>query len=106
MWERVNFSSHTEAFRRLRIRRASKTDSAAYGGIVYKVYSLILSQPQCVQLYPVAIDSFTDVVYVGKGQEYRMTLITPFPHTTVLQQTTLNIFSQKIEYLYNYIDNL
>ena len=32
--------------------------------------------------------------------------INPFPHTTILQHTTLNIFSQKIENLYNWIDNL
>ena len=29
-----------------------------------------------------------------------------FPHTTILQQTTLNIFCQKIENLYNWMDNL
>ena len=30
----------------------------------------------------------------------------PFPHTTILQQTTLNIFCQKIENLFNWMDNL
>ena len=30
----------------------------------------------------------------------------PFPHTTILQQTTLNIFCQKMENLNNWIDNL
>ena len=30
----------------------------------------------------------------------------PFPHTTILQQTTLNIFCQKIQNLYNWMDNL
>ena len=29
-----------------------------------------------------------------------------FPHTTILQQTTLNIFCKKIENLYNWMDNL
>ena len=32
--------------------------------------------------------------------------INPLPHTTILQQTTSNIFCQKIENLYNWIDNL
>ena len=32
--------------------------------------------------------------------------INPFPHTTILKQTTLNIFCQKIEKLYNWMDNL
>ena len=30
----------------------------------------------------------------------------PFPHTTILQQTTLNIICQKMENLYNWMDNL
>ena len=29
-----------------------------------------------------------------------------FPHTTILQQTTLELFCQKIENLYNWMDNL
>ena len=33
-------------------------------------------------------------------------MINPFPHTTILQQTTLNIFCQEIENLYNWMDNL
>ena len=32
--------------------------------------------------------------------------LTLFPHATNLQQTTLNIFCQKIENLYNWMDNL
>ena len=32
--------------------------------------------------------------------------LNPFPHTTILQQTTLSIFCQKIENLYNLMDNL
>ena len=31
--------------------------------------------------------------------------INPFPHTTILQHMTLNIFCQKIENLYNWMDN-
>ena len=31
----------------------------------------------------------------------RQTVINPFPHTRILQQTTLNIFCQQIENLYN-----
>ena len=33
-------------------------------------------------------------------------IFNPFPHTTILLQTTLNIFCQKIENLYNWMDNL
>ena len=33
-------------------------------------------------------------------------LFNPFSHTTILQQTTLNIFCQKIENLYNWMNNL
>ena len=32
--------------------------------------------------------------------------INPFHHTTILQQTTLNIFCQNIENLHNWMDNL
>ena len=32
--------------------------------------------------------------------------INPFPHTTILQQTTLNVFCQNIENLHNWKDNL
>ena len=32
--------------------------------------------------------------------------VNPFPHTTILQQTTLNIFCLKTENLYNWMDNL
>ena len=33
-------------------------------------------------------------------------LVNPFSHTTILQQTTFNIFRQKIENLFNWMDNL
>ena len=33
-------------------------------------------------------------------------MVNSFPHTAILQQTTLNIFCQKIENLYNWMDNL
>ena len=32
--------------------------------------------------------------------------LNPFPHTTILQETALNIFCQKMKNLYNWIDNL
>ena len=32
--------------------------------------------------------------------------INPFPHTTILQQTTLNVFCQNIENFHNWMDNL
>ena len=34
------------------------------------------------------------------------THVNPFPHTTILQQTSLNIFCQKMENLCNWMDNL
>ena len=33
-------------------------------------------------------------------------LINPFPHMTILQQTTLNLFCQNIENLHSSMDNL
>ena len=35
-----------------------------------------------------------------------ISIFNPFPDTTILQQTTLNKFYQKIENLYNWMDNL
>ena len=32
--------------------------------------------------------------------------LNPFPHTIILQQTTLNVFCQNIEKLHNWMDNL
>ena len=43
--------------------------------------------------------SAVDLLYM----QYRFN---PFPHTTILQQTTLNIFCQQIENLYNWMNNL
>ena len=37
---------------------------------------------------------------------YCLIKINPFPHTTILQQTTLNIFCQNIENRHNWMDNL
>ena len=56
-------------------------------------------------------------LYMGKDYQIRGLMskfscfnnrccINPFPHTTILQQTTLNIFCKKIENLYNWMDNL
>ena len=42
--------------------------------------------------------------FLVKGDPF--ILINPFPHITILQQTTLNIFCQKIENLINWMDNL
>ena len=33
-------------------------------------------------------------------------ILNPFPHKTILQQTTLNVFCQNIENLHNWMDNL
>ena len=37
---------------------------------------------------------------------FLLNLLNPFPHTAILQQTTLNIVCQKIENLHNWMDNL
>ena len=39
-------------------------------------------------------------------QHLRYVLVNPFPHTTILRQTTLNVFCQKMENLHNWMDNL
>ena len=41
-----------------------------------------------------------------RSDQYVKRQINPFPHTTILQQTTLNSFCQKMENLYNWMDNL
>ena len=41
-----------------------------------------------------------------RGEDSYCWIFNPFPHTTILQQTTLNICCQIIENLYNWIDNL
>ena len=40
-------------------------------------------------------------MYVVKGYYRGGFSLNPLPHTTILQQTSLNIFCQKIENLYN-----
>ena len=48
-----------------------------------------------------------NIFYKESGVEHKTSILdNPFPHTTILQQTTLNIFCQKIENLYNWMDNL
>ena len=44
--------------------------------------------------------------FVNRAKNKSLNLINPFPHTTNLQRTTLKIFCQKIENLYNWMDNL
>ena len=39
-------------------------------------------------------------------ETFLLLCIIHFPHTTILQQTTLNMFCQKKESLYNWMDNL
>ena len=59
--------------------------------IIGKILSIILLYDYCfIKVKVLIINQF----------------INPFPHTTILQQTTLNIFSQKIENLYNWMDIL
>ena len=40
------------------------------------------------------------------GIWFMLESINPFPHTKILQQTTLNIFCRKMENVYNWMDNL
>ena len=46
------------------------------------------------------------LILIKNKQQIMGSILNPFPHTTILQQTTLNIFCQKLENLYNYMDNL
>ena len=45
-------------------------------------------------------------LYAADASNYMWERVNPFPHTTILQQTTLNVFCQNIENLYNWMDNL
>ena len=50
------------------------------------------------------------LLVINKQQDHfevkNINLFNPFPHTTILQQTTLNVFCQNIENLHNWMDNL
>ena len=52
------------------------------------------------------VNTFPHKTNRKKNVEKYDIIIYPFPHTTILQQTTLNIFCQKIENLYNWMNNL
>ena len=45
------------------------------------------------------------ILFDRKRRRYKKR-INPFPHTTILQQTTLNVFCQNIENLHNWMDNV
>ena len=66
----------------------------------------------CFQLYSVIVLSFKGSFHFF-GVSFQSSLlqscwetVNPFPHTAFLQQTTLNVFCQKIENLHNWMDNL
>ena len=69
--------------------------------------------PQHVQLFIVIIFLFMKIFHIFLSRFFQCRLqqmcciwklVNPFPHTTILQQTTLNIFCQKIVNLYNWKD--
>ena len=70
-----------------------------------------------IQLFSVIIPSIIEFsIFLSRHFQIRLLqicwmwedslILNLFPHTTILQQTTLNIFCQKIENLYNWMDNL
>ena len=46
------------------------------------------------------------ILYLLNFMSVHILINNPFPHTTILQQTNWNIFCQKIENLYKWMDNL
>ena len=62
---------------------------------------------QCLQKSSVA-DASTEISVWERVQcqIWEIGQFNPFPHTTILQQTTLNVSYQKVENLYNWMDNL
>ena len=75
--------------------------------------------PQCFQLKSTIVFTFFENFYSFYLMCFRIrervkkncfnlshSHLNPFPHTTILQQTTLNIFCQNIENLHNWMDNL
>ena len=68
----------------------------------------LLPFPQCFQLYSIMILSLIQIIHICCMWER----VNPFPHTTILQQTTEHIvkkityFVKKIENLHNWMDNL
>ena len=66
----------------------------------FLIYQSLLLQASCLWERDNETCSHTHTIWL------HCHYINPFPHTTILQQTTLNIFCQKIENLYNWMDNL
>ena len=57
-------------------------------------------------IYKIEVTSVPVLLHILASLCNNLNSFNPFPHTTNLQQTTLNIFCQKIEKLYNWMDNL
>ena len=58
---------------------------------------MVLTQPPSLLLF----NTFPHMIH-----NYAADYFNPFSHTTILQQTTLNLFCQNIENLHNWMDNL
>ena len=61
------------------------------------VFSIIKSF-FCLNVFKVIFRRFAAC---GKRLTHETLAVNPFPHTTILQQTTLNVFCQNIENLHN-----
>ena len=64
------------------------------------------SDPQTLSHMQLKQRTFKNIVAIEEFAYYEQYLLNPFPHPTNMQQTTLNIFCQNIENLFNWMDNL
>ena len=64
-------------------------------------WAIVINHSQSAQAAP--FSSWTNGPITKR---FRRNISYPFPHTTILQQTTLNVFCQNIENLHNWMDNL
>ena len=78
----------------------SHLQQATFENIVAKRKLLMISNFSFFPYISTPFDHYTSIF-----QYFCLDVFNPFSHTTILQQTTLNIFCQNIENLYNWMDN-
>ena len=93
-------------------RRKRRECTRAFTSVICCKYLAVDSWMPTLTKHVIAVN-LVDKWLISNGGEFYSTNtypvtcdFNPFPHTTILHQTTLNIFSQKIENLYNWMDNL
>ena len=86
-------------------------DKDNMGSRHYRMYSYLLQGKTVPWVKPFTTYNKSDVKTSRQIMEYfhewkndYSTCLNPFPHTTILQQMILNIFCQKLENLYNWMD--